>query len=174
MVTSKPDFTAVMRLSTINPTGTLRSRKAINSVKVTRAPENSARIQTLKKLITTTKATKATRNKAASAKMAKPLISLPPRVSARSKLAMCIAIAFDFEFFQSHALPLCYAHDDPQAFDGDDFDRCSPLDHCPIAHHIHVTSVYDRNTRRAQIRVRHASLVEQLRLFRTDHTDCAL
>ena len=50
-VTSRPDFMAVMRLSTIMPTGTLRSRRAMSSVKVTRAPENRARIQMLKKLM---------------------------------------------------------------------------------------------------------------------------
>src|SRR5688572_19455718 len=41
-----------MRLSTIKPTGTFLSRSAINSVKVTFAPEKSARIQTLKKFRT--------------------------------------------------------------------------------------------------------------------------
>src|SRR5688500_2890014 len=41
-----------MRLSTINPTGTFLKRSAINSVKVTLAPENSARIHTLKKFRT--------------------------------------------------------------------------------------------------------------------------
>src|SRR5436305_10232391 len=52
MLIASPDLTAVMRLSTINPTGTFRKRNAISSVKVTRAPEKSARIQTLKKFRT--------------------------------------------------------------------------------------------------------------------------
>ena len=43
MLTGSPDRTAVMRLSTIRPTGMRRRRKAISSVKVTLAPENKAR-----------------------------------------------------------------------------------------------------------------------------------
>ena len=39
-----------MRLSTTNPTGTLRSRRAANSMRPTYAPETQARIQMLKKL----------------------------------------------------------------------------------------------------------------------------
>ena len=44
METGSPDFTAVMRPSTIKPSGIPRSRSATNSVMVTFAPENRARM----------------------------------------------------------------------------------------------------------------------------------
>jgi len=50
MLMSRPDLMAVMRVSTIIPTGTLRRRKAISSTKVTLAPAAIARNQTKKKL----------------------------------------------------------------------------------------------------------------------------
>ena len=47
MVRGRPDFTAVMRESTIIPTGTRRSRSAMSSLILTRAPLVQARIQML-------------------------------------------------------------------------------------------------------------------------------
>ena len=52
MVTSRPLFTAVMRLSTMRPTGTLRRRRAMSSLIFTGAPEVRARIQIMPKFST--------------------------------------------------------------------------------------------------------------------------
>src|SRR5437868_11395053 len=137
-----------MRLSTTMPTGTFRSRKAINSVKVTRAPEKSARIHTLKKLITIMKNTNA----------------ISAATPIRTYLTVSILIPSRLGF----------SHDHSQTFDRHNFDRFAFFHKAPVRHHIYPFSIDQRRSSRTQYRLGCAGLTDQFRFFGVNRADLAM